>query len=184
VRVALSQSDVETARKVVTRLRAEHADREAAVIERLMQQALAGAASEVALAGFMTTGDAARLIGVSLQTVKNWVRDGRLTGRRVGGRMLVTRSSVRDFFDSLGSSPDNAEATDVDVDATEAADRELVASLPQDQTNRVEGMLERSATGQRLSRSERQELRDLAEAGTTTAINRTRKAVSQSKSQR
>ena len=80
--MALSRSDADTIREVVSRLRAEHAEREATAIERLMQQALGSADSTVALAGYMTTGEAAGLIGVSLQTVKNWVRQGRLVGTR------------------------------------------------------------------------------------------------------
>jgi hypothetical protein len=57
--VALSRSDAETIRRVVRRLRAEHAEREAAAIERLMQQALVSPDATTALAGYMTTGEAA-----------------------------------------------------------------------------------------------------------------------------
>ena len=111
--MALSRSDADTIREVVSRLRAEHAEREATAIERLMQQALGSPDSTVALAGYMTTGEAAGLIGVSLQTIKNWVRQERLVGSRVGGRTLVTRASVQAFFDSLSSAPEQAESDDV-----------------------------------------------------------------------
>ncbi len=111
--MALSRSDADTIREVVSRLRAEHAEREATAIERLMQQALSSPDSMVALAGYMTTGEAAGLIGVSLQTIKNWVRQERLVGSRVGGRTLVTRASVQAFFDSLSSAPEQAESDDV-----------------------------------------------------------------------
>ncbi len=110
--MALSRSDADTIREVVSRLRAEHAEREATAIERLMQQALSSPDSMVALAGYMTTGEAAGLIGVSLQTIKNWVRQERLVGTRVGGRTLVTRASVQAFFDSLSSAPEQAESDD------------------------------------------------------------------------
>src|SRR5712692_2375547 len=156
--MALSRSDAETIREVVSRLRAEHADREAAAIERLMQQALGAPDSTAALAGYMTTGEAAGLIGVSLQTVKNWVRQGRLVGSRVGGRTLVTRGSVQAFFDSLGSAPEPAES-DEDLAAAEVADRELEAMLPAGMVQRVEELLERTRSGHKLSSPERQELR-------------------------
>jgi excisionase family DNA binding protein len=43
----------------------------------------------------MTTGEAARLLGVaSVNTIKRWVADGMLDGFRRGGRVLVSRASV------------------------------------------------------------------------------------------
>jgi excisionase family DNA binding protein len=178
--MTLTRSDAETIRQVVSRLRAEHAEHEAAVVERLMQQALGAPDTTAALAGYMTTGEAAGLIGVSLQTIKNWVRQGRLVGTRVGGRTLVTRASVQAFFDSLGSAPEPAES-DEDLTAAEAADRELMGTLPEGLTERVETLLERTRTGQKLSASERQELRRLAHAGTAAATRRTRDLLPQSR---
>jgi excisionase family DNA binding protein len=174
--VALSRSDAETIRAVVLRLRAEHADREAAAIERLMQQAVGSPDTTAALDGYMTTGEAAGLIGVTLQTVKNWVGRGRLVGSRVGGRTLVTRASVQAFFDTLSSAPDEVESGD--SGAAEIADRELMASLPESLIERVETLLERARSGRKLSPSERRELRRLAHAGTTAATRRTRDLVS------
>jgi excisionase family DNA binding protein len=168
----LSRSDAETVRRVVRRLRAEHAEREAAAIERLMQQALIAPDATAALAGYMTTGEAAGLIGVSLQTIKNWVRQGRLVGTRVGGRTLVTRASVQAFFDALPSAPEPIESDDVSTAG--AADRELMAHLPDGLVQRVETLLDRARSGQQLSPSEHQELRRLAQAGTTAATGHTR----------
>jgi excisionase family DNA binding protein len=170
--VALSRSDAETIQSIVRRLRAEHAEREAAAIERLMQQALVSPDATAALAGYMTTGEAAGLIGVSLQTIKNWVRQERLVGTRVGGRTLVTRASVQTFFDALPSAPEQAERGD--VSSAEAADRELMARLPDGLVQRVETLLDRARSGQQLSPSEQQELRRLARAGSTAATRHTR----------
>jgi excisionase family DNA binding protein len=175
--MALSRSDAATIRAVVARLRAEHADREAAAIERLMQVTVAAPDSTAALAGYMTTGEAAGLIGVSLQTIKNWVHQGRLVGTRVGGRMLITRASVQAFFDSLGSATEPAES-DEHLASAEAADAELEASLPAALIKRVEELLERADSGQDLSAAERRELRRLARAGTDAATRHTRELVS------
>ena len=101
--MALSRVDAEVIGELVARLRAEHDERAAVAVERLMQQALVLPDPRAALAGYMTTGEAARLIGVSAQTIKNWVDRGRLVGSRVGGRILVARRSVQMFFDSLGT---------------------------------------------------------------------------------
>jgi excisionase family DNA binding protein len=49
----------------------------------------------LASANLMTTGEAARILGVrSVNTVKRWAADGILDGFRRGGRILVTRASV------------------------------------------------------------------------------------------
>lgn len=40
--------------------------------------------------------DAARALGVSERTVRRWLRDGRLTGYRVGNRIRIPESAVRE----------------------------------------------------------------------------------------
>jgi excisionase family DNA binding protein len=180
--VALSMSDAAVIGELVSRLRAEHAEHEAAAVERLMKQALGSPDSTAALAGYMTTGEAAALIGVSLQTVKNWARRGRLVGSHVGGRTLVTRASVQAFFDSLGTAP--APTEDDDVDGAEAADRKLMESLPAGLADRVETLLDQQRAGQELSVAERKELRQLALAGTAAASRRTRALIPRRQSPR
>jgi excisionase family DNA binding protein len=96
--VALRRADAEVIGELVACLRAEHDERAAGAVERLMQHTLVSPDPRSALGGYMTTGQAARLIGVSAQTIKNWVDQGRLVGGRVGGRMLVARRSVQTFF--------------------------------------------------------------------------------------
>ena len=174
--MALSRSDADAIRRVVHRLRAEHAEREAAAIERLVQQALAPPDRTGALSGYMTTGEAAGLIGVSLQTIKNWARRGRLVGARVGGRTLVTRASAQAFFDGLPSAPEQADSGD--LSRAEAADRELMESLPDGLVQRVEALLDRARAGHKLSPAEQKELRRLARAGSTAATRRARDRIS------
>jgi len=180
--VALSKADAEVIGEVVSRLRAEHEERAAAAIERLMDQALVSPDPHTALAGYMTTGEAGRLIGVSLQTIKNWVDLGRLVGSRVGGRTLVTRRSVQEFFDSLGTAAEQPE--DEDIDSAEAADSALMQSLPPGLAERVEALLDRQRAGQELSASERKELRQLAHAGTAAGARRTRALIPRRRSNR
>jgi excisionase family DNA binding protein len=49
----------------------------------------------------LTTGEAAKLLGVrSINTVKNWTRDGLLKGHRRGGRILISRQSVEELINS------------------------------------------------------------------------------------
>lgn len=51
---------------------------------------------------FYTTVEAGRLIGVSSQTIKNWVARGLLVGYRLGGRVVVPRAALEEYR-ALGS---------------------------------------------------------------------------------
>lgn len=44
--------------------------------------------------GFLTTGQAAERLGISIPTVKRWIERGTLNGGPVGGRWLVAVESV------------------------------------------------------------------------------------------
>ena len=44
--------------------------------------------------GFLTTGQAARRLGVSIPTVKRWIERGALAGGAMGGRWLVSSEGV------------------------------------------------------------------------------------------
>ena len=46
----------------------------------------------------LTTSQAGDLLSVSGQTIKNWVRDGRLSGFRVGGRIMVPKDAVAEYI--------------------------------------------------------------------------------------
>jgi excisionase family DNA binding protein len=48
-------------------------------------------------APFLTTGEVAQRVGVSRQTVVNWVKKGILPGVRLGGRTLVAPAALRRF---------------------------------------------------------------------------------------
>ena len=47
-----------------------------------------------ALANPKPTSDAAARLGVTGQTIRNWVRAGRLTGQKVGDRYVVEEASI------------------------------------------------------------------------------------------
>lgn len=46
---------------------------------------------------FYTTSEASRIIGVSAQTIKNWVARGLLAGYRLGGRVVIPRAALDDY---------------------------------------------------------------------------------------
>src|SRR5205823_1871997 len=44
--------------------------------------------------GFLTTGQAAEKLGVSIPTIKRWIERGTLAGGAFGGRWVVSRESI------------------------------------------------------------------------------------------
>lgn len=48
--------------------------------------------------GWISTGEAAERLGISIPTVKAWISRGALTGRRVGDRWWVSDQSVREVL--------------------------------------------------------------------------------------
>jgi len=90
----VSNETLEIARKTAEELRARGEHERAQAIEALVQVAEEDALPSLDL---LTSTQAGDLFGVSGQTVKNWVRQGRLTGYRVGGRIMVPRAAVAEY---------------------------------------------------------------------------------------
>ena len=68
---------------------------DAEVIEQLLTRLLED--SPRAERPFYTTTEAARLVGVTAQTIKNWVSRGILKGYRLGGRIVIPRAELDDY---------------------------------------------------------------------------------------
>jgi excisionase family DNA binding protein len=47
--------------------------------------------------GVVTSSEAGDVLGVTGQTIKNWVRQGRLAGYRVGGRIMIPKEALADY---------------------------------------------------------------------------------------
>lgn len=77
-------------------LRREGRRVDAQIVDDLVQ-AIAADLGDVESAPFLTTGEVAQRIGVSRQTVVNWVKKGMLPGVRLGGRTLVAPATLRRF---------------------------------------------------------------------------------------
>jgi excisionase family DNA binding protein len=65
---------------------------EAQVIEQLVREVMATHPPEDR--PFFTVAEAARLVGVTGQTIKNWVARGILTGYRIGARVAIPRAEL------------------------------------------------------------------------------------------
>ena len=51
--------------------------------------------------GLVTVPDAAKMLSRSTEQVRRYLREGRLSGRRIGGQWFIERAAVDRFFDSL-----------------------------------------------------------------------------------
>lgn len=60
----------------------------------------------------LTTSQAGDLLGVTGQTIKNWVRQGRLPAYRVATRIMVSKDAVSDYVRRAGSSLDMEDISD------------------------------------------------------------------------
>jgi len=86
---------VDQAMEVRRRLEERGAAEDAQVVERLVR-ALTSAHPK-AERPYYTVAEAARLIGVSGQTVKNWISRGLVKGYRLGGRIVIPRSELDEY---------------------------------------------------------------------------------------
>jgi excisionase family DNA binding protein len=91
---------IERARDAQRRLESQGLRDEARVMRDLVTEVQA--LQPQAARGFYTTAEAGRLIGVTGQTVKNWVARGLLTGYRLGGRVVIPRAAL-EAYSSLGA---------------------------------------------------------------------------------
>ena len=100
----VAERDISLARETVQDLYARGEEERARALEAVLAAAPAAAEREPSpRSEYMTTGQAARALGVSLQTVKNWVAAGHLTAVRLGGRLLVPRAAIHGYLDELRS---------------------------------------------------------------------------------
>lgn len=163
--------DIAEARRFAQELRERKEHRRADLVERLAEKALGHVApgEGVARREWMSTGEAARLTGVSAQTIKNWVRKGELEGRQLGGRVKVSRRGVMDYVRNLRPSSVPASHLSEDVQAAGRLDAEVMAALPATLRARVEWLLARRDAGEELSSEETAELRRLVREATRVA---------------
>jgi excisionase family DNA binding protein len=100
---------IERAREVAQCLRDRGETSDARVVEELIEEAVG---DEARLPQMLTTTAAGRRLGVSGQTIKNWVARGELRGVRVGGRIKIPAASVLAYVQRARSSLDWDELTD------------------------------------------------------------------------
>jgi len=113
----ISQDTRRVASRAAKELRERGEHEQAAAVEALLEVAREEAGPSLDL---LTSTQAGELLGVTGQTIKNWVRQGQLEAYRVGGRIMVPREAVTEYVRRARTSLDLEEISD-----SEAA--ELVA---------------------------------------------------------
>ena len=90
----ITQETLETAKRMAEELRLRGEKDQAQAIEALLELAQPETIPSLDL---LTSTQAGDLLGVSGQTIKNWVRQGRIAAYRVGGRIMVPRNVVAHY---------------------------------------------------------------------------------------
>ncbi len=102
-------------------LRSEGRSKEAQTVDALLQAVVDSPIKKVSEpASYLTTGEVAKRVGVSRQTVVNWVNKGLLPGVRLGGRTLIEPASLQRFV-KLESILDDLDMERKPATPTEAA---------------------------------------------------------------
>lgn len=89
------KSLIDKAMDVQRRLAEQGAIEDAGIVEQLVNELTA--AQPKTERPYYTVTEAADLIGVSGQTVKNWISRGMLKGYRLGGRIVIPRAELDDY---------------------------------------------------------------------------------------
>jgi excisionase family DNA binding protein len=92
--MATKKADLaEEALEVQRRLEAQGWHDEAQVVERLLKALVAQPGRQ----RYYTTTEAAELVGVTPQTIKNWVARGLIQGYRLGGRVVIPHAALESY---------------------------------------------------------------------------------------
>lgn len=116
----ITQETLEVAKRTAEELRLRGEQQQAQAIEALLEAAQEEAIPSLDL---LTSTQAGDVLGVSGQTIKNWVRQGSLAGYRVGGRIMVPKDVIADYVRRARTSLNLEELSDEEAAGLVAEDR-------------------------------------------------------------
>ena len=90
----ISRETLQIAKRTAEELRQRGEHERAEAVEALLEAAREEAVPSLDL---LTSTQAGDLLGVTGQTIKNWVRQGRLGGYRVGGRIMIPKEVITEY---------------------------------------------------------------------------------------
>ena len=131
------------------------------IVKQLADQAVAERRSGP-IRELLTTGQAALALGISDQTVRNWVAAGRLAAVKRGVRTMIPRQEI---LDEIARSRARPAAQPVFTPARETAvvaeRKAALAELPSDIGARLEALHDKLEDGETLSAAEKSEMAQL-----------------------
>lgn len=127
-------------------------------VRELAEQALSGRQA-VHRRDLLTTGQAALALGISDQTVRNWVAGGRLSAVRRGVRTMIPRAVVLEEIERSRVRPaELASPTAREVPVRAARRRALLAALPPTIVARLNALHNQLEEGQDLRPADKAEI--------------------------
>lgn len=97
----ITERTIKTAEATAQELRERGEPDRAEAIEALVEAVREDALPSLDL---LTTTQTGNVLGVTGQTIKNWVREGRFTGYRVGSRIMIPKEVVEEYVRRAGPS--------------------------------------------------------------------------------
>jgi excisionase family DNA binding protein len=152
--------DIQLAQDVAEELRARGARDKAAAIENIISTA-APALSAKPKDGprqLFTTGQAARALGVSVQTIKNWASSGQLQTIRLGGRVMVHRDALLAYLDARRRAQPAGKMAEAEAEKDDAQREFVYAGFPIEQIERIRALTGKLEAGEPLSKGEGAEM--------------------------
>lgn len=102
----------------------------------------------------LTTRQAGRALGVSIQTIRNWVAAGRLAAVTRGVRTMIPRQEVLDEIERSRARPNPAERSAEEVAAIVARRKRLLAALPPEVVGPLDALHDKLERGEMLTAEE------------------------------
>jgi len=116
----------------------------------------------------LTTRQAGRALGVSIQTIRNWVAAGRLPAEKRGVRTMIPRQALLDEIERSRAHPAPAERSPEERAAIAAEGHRLLAALPREIVGPLDALHEKMERGEPLTADEQARMaaleRDMTEA--------------------
>jgi excisionase family DNA binding protein len=138
-------------------------------VRDLAKQALAGR-RPAPPRELLTTGVAGLALGISDQTVRNWVAAGRLPAVKRGVRTMIPRQAVIEEIERSRVRPREQPTPTAEGEMAQLAwRRELLTALPAEPVARLDELHDKLEDGQELSAEERAEMADLEREMTDAA---------------
>lgn len=178
--VAEAEARLRRVRAHIEQLRGEgrHEDAEAVGFVRDLAEEALTARRPNPRGELLTTGQAAVALGISDQTVRNWVAAGRLPAVKRGVRIMIPRATVREEIERSRVQPPEQPALTAEDEAGRLAwRRELLTALPRHVIDRLDELHDRLEDGPELSPEEQAELARLERAMTDAAARRLEKDI-------